>query len=157
MLTTATPTGEHSLDEIEALERSRRRMLLSVVIALAVWIVPQILHTSLEDGLPRPVYAALVLAGIAGALVFVVLMLRYHRFQTRVQSDPELRRRLDDERVVALRKEAIYRGWWTVALAIALGVAIAPFVEIPDQGLLLTLMLIVVNAPIVYFLVLDRD
>jgi hypothetical protein len=44
-----------------------------------------------------------------------------------------------------------------VAIAIALGVAVAPFVEIPDQGLLLTLMLLVVNSPIVYFLVLDRD
>ena len=77
----------------------------------------------------------------AGAAVWLVAMGRYHRFQRRILADPELRRRLDDERVITLRREAVYRGWLVLVVAVALGVVVAPFVELPDQAVLLTLLL----------------
>ena len=115
------------------------------------------IRQQIEDGIPHRLNIALVIAGIVVALAYVVFMLRYHRFQMRVLGDPELRQRLDDERVIELRKEAIYRGWITLVLAVGLGVAVAPFADLPDQAILLTLMLLAVNAPIMFFLALDRS
>lgn len=143
--------------DLEALDRSRRQMLASVVITSALWLVPQILQTALGDGLPRPVTAMLILAGLAGAVVWMVFMWRMHRFQQRVLASDDLRHRLDDERVIALRREAIYRGWVVLLILLAIGVAVAPFVELPVMAVLLTLLLVGVDAPIVFFLALDRD
>ena len=144
-------------DQIESLERARRRMLVAVVIATTAWFLPQILHGVLAEGLPRAATAALIVVGVAGALVYVASMWRFHRFRQRVQGDPELRRRLDDERVAALRREAICRGWIVLVIALGVGVAAAPFVELPAQAVLLTLLLVAVDAPLVFFLALDRD
>jgi hypothetical protein len=157
MITSTSPHDRDARPEVESLERWRRQMLATVVVTTILWFVPQILQTVLADGLPAAARAALVVAGLLAALVWMLAMWRYHRFQQRVHADPELRRRLDDERVLALRREAIYRGWLVLVVAVALGVAVAPFVELPDQAVLLTLLLIGVDAPIVFFLALDRD
>jgi hypothetical protein len=143
--------------DLEALDRSRRQMLASVVITSALWLVPQILQTALGDGLPRTVTAVLILAGLAGAVAWMVFMWRMHRFQQRVLASDDLRHRLDDERVIALRREAIYRGWVVLLILLAIGVAVAPFVELPVMAVLLTLLLVGVDGPIVFFLALDRD
>ena len=154
-------TNEHAAPnpaaEIETLERSRRRMLASVVVTSALWLVPQIVQGLWAGALPRGLAVALVLAGVGGALAWMAFMWRYHSFQQRVMTDPELRSRLDDERVVALRKDAILRGWGVLVAALAAGVAAAPFVDLPDVPVMLTLLLVGVNAPIVFFLILDRD
>ena len=42
-------------------------------------------------------------------------------------------------------------------MAVALGVAVAPFVELPVRAVLLTLLLVAVDAPILFYLALDRD
>lgn len=155
----ATPDSHDNLDppaDIDALDRARRRMLTAVLVTSTLWLLPQILQGILGDGMPRVLSTTMILAGVAGALAWMFFMLRFHRFQTRVHGDPELRGRLDDERVLAVRREAIYRGWLLVVVALGLGVAVAPFAELPDQAVLMTLMLLAVNAPIVFFLVLDR-
>lgn len=156
----ATPTSIDGRDPaiaLDALERSRRHMLTAVVVTSILWIVPQILQDVLSEGLSGPARGALILAGLAGGLIWMVSMWRFHRFQQQVLDDPDLRRRLDDERVLALRREAIYRGWIVMVVAVSLGVAAAPFVELPDLAVLLTLLLLGVNAPIMFFLALDRD
>ena len=146
-----------STADLDALDRSRRHMLIAVVATSTLMLLPQILQGILDDKLPDKLGSALILAGIAGALAFVVFMLRFHRFQTRVHGDPELRQRLDDERVLEMRREAVYRGWVTLVVVVGLGVAVAPFAALPDQAVLLTLMLLAVNAPILFFLALDRS
>lgn len=143
--------------EIESLERSRRAVLIAVVVTSAAWMLPQIVQSVMAESIPRLLNNALIITGILGALAFTGFMLRYHHFQTKVHGDPQLRSHLDDERIVELRKEAIYRGWFTVMVMIAAGVGIAPFAELPDQAILLALMLVAGNAPILFFLALDRD
>lgn len=160
MMTSKSPididSTNDSTNDLDVLERSRRQMLIAVVATSSVWMVAQIVQAIFNNRLPSPFNAILVIAGIIGALAFVVFMLRFHRFQMKVLADPKLRQRLDDERVIELRKEAIYRGWIILIIAIAIGVAVAPFIDLPGQVVLLTLMLIGVNAPIMFFLALDR-
>ena len=156
MVTTKSHDGLKSISELDALDRSRRHMLIAVVTTSTLWLVPQILRGVFDEGLPQALNNALIVAGVVGALAYVFFMLRFHRFQMRIHGDPELRERLDDERVIELRKESIYRGWIILVLAVGLGVAVAPFADLPDQPVLLTLMLLAVNAPIMFFLALDR-
>jgi len=157
MFTREAHANSNTMVEIEALERSRRHMLVAVLIASTIWFAQMILSGLVGDGLPANLKIALFAAGMVGALAFMLLMFRFHRFQMRVHGDPALRERLNDERIQEVRREAIYRSWWVLVIAVALGVAVAPFVELPDQALLLTLMLVAVNGPIVFFLALDRD
>ncbi|MEN8006045.1 MAG: hypothetical protein ABFS42_03480 [Candidatus Krumholzibacteriota bacterium] len=156
MVATESHVGLKSTSELDALDRSRRHMLIAVVATSTLWLVPQILRSAFDEGLPQVLNIALIVAGVVGALAYVFFMLRFHRFQKRILGDPGLRERLDDERVLILRKEAIYRGWVILVLAVGLGVAVAPFADLPDQAILLTLMLLAVNSPILFFLVLDR-
>lgn len=149
-------TTNDTTNDLDVLDRSRRQMLIAVVATSSVWMVAQIIQSIFNNRLPSPFNAILVIAGIIGALAFMVFMLRFHRFQMKVLADPKLRQRLDDERILELRKEAIYRGWIILIIAIAIGVAVAPFIDLPGQVVLLTLMLIGVNSPIVFFLALDR-
>jgi hypothetical protein len=142
--------------QIEVLDRSRRQMLASVVVTSVLWFLPQIVQGLWAGSLPPVLNKVLIVAGLAGAGVWMAAMWRYHRFQQKVQADPELRRRLDDERVIALRKEAILRGWGILLAALTVGVALAPFVELPDVPVMLILLLVGVNAPILIFLILDR-
>ena len=142
--------------EIETLEKSRRRMLLSVALFMLVWFVPQILESLGPETFPRGLRALFAVLGAVGGIVWMVLMLRFHRLQTKVRNRPELQERLNDERVRQLRREAVYRGWVTMVVLVAVGVALAPFVEIPGQPLLMTLLLVGVEAPILFFLWLDR-
>ncbi len=143
-------------NEIETLEASRRRMLLSVALFMLLWFLPQILEelgTEAFSGSLRSLFAIL---GAAGGIVWMVLMFRFHRLQTKVRNRPELRERLNDERIVQLRREAVYRAWVTLLVLVAMGVALAPFAELPSQALLMTLLLVGVDAPILFFLWLDR-
>ena len=153
------PESRESLktfSQLDALDRSRRHMLTAVVATSTLWILPQILQGVLYETLPHIVNSILVIAGMTGGLAWMAFMFRYHRFQMRVLGDPELKKRLDDERITQIRREAIYRGWFVLVVAVAIGVFVAPFAELPDQAVLLSLMLLGVNAPIVFFLVMDR-
>jgi hypothetical protein len=154
-------TTGHSLPnpaaQIEILDRSRRRMLASVVATSVLWFVPQIVQGLWAGALPRGLTIVLVLAGIGAAFAWMGFMWRYHSFQQRVLADPDLRSRLDDERVVALRKDAILHGWAVLVAALGVGVAAAPFVDLPDMPVMLLLLLLAVDGPIVAFLILDRD
>jgi hypothetical protein len=157
-MATATPSPTpHTAAELEALERSRRHMLAAVVITSALWLVPPIVQGFAGEALPRTLRSVLVLVGVLGALAWMLFMWRFHRFQGRVQNDPALRAQLDDERILALRRESICRGWMVLVIALGLGIAAAPFTELPDVALLYALMLVAVNAPILFFLALDRD
>lgn len=156
MVTADSTSNRDSTTEIDALERSRRHMLTAVVATSTLWLLPQIVQGIKDDWLPGPLNTALVLAGVVGALAYVVFMMRFHRFQMRVHADPELRRRLNDERVLEMRMKAVYRTWVILVVAVALGVAAAPFTDLPDTPVLLTLMLLAVNSPIIFFLVMDR-
>lgn len=156
METTDSNHGTNSIAEIEALDQSRRHILVAVATTSTLWMLPEILRGVFGDTLPQVFNNVLILAGVIGSLAFMVFMFRFHRFQMRVLGDPELRQRLDDERVLELRREAIYRGWIILVIALAICVAVAPFTELPDQAVLLTLMLFGVNSPIVWFLILDR-
>ncbi len=156
METSPSHSGSHSTTDIDALERSRRLMLLAVVATSTLMLLPMILYGIIGERLPRMLHDGLIIATIVGALTYVVFMMRFHRFQKRVLSDPDLRQRMDDERVLEMRKEAIYRGWMILVLVIGLGVSVAPFVDLPAQAVLLALMLVAVNMPILFFLDLDR-
>jgi uncharacterized membrane protein len=81
---------------------------------------------------------------------------RMHRFKRRLQADPATRDRLEDERVREVRREAIYRSWFALVVALGLGVALTALVSVPARPLMLVLLLLAVDAPIVFFLVLDR-
>ena len=157
MVTTDSQPGVDSNTELDALDRSRRHMLMAVVITSILMLLPQIVRGIKDDLLPGALNTALVLVGVVGSLAFVIFMMRFHRFQMRVHGDPELRQRMNDERVIEMKMKAVYRAWVTVVVAVALGVAVAPFADLPDQVVLLTLMLLSVNAPIIFFLILDRN
>ena len=149
-------SGPSLNDQVEALERSRRRLMIALVITILLWFVPQILDDLAPAALPHTLRSILVVLGVVGGLLWMGFMLRYNRFQRMVRNRPELRERLDDERIGQLRHQAVYRGWVALLICVAVGVAVAPFVTIPDQALLLTLLLVGVTAPIVFFLWLDR-
>ncbi len=153
---TAESSGPSLTDQVESLEKSRRHMMISLVGTLLLWFVPQILEDAVPDAMPHALKATCVFLGMAGGLLWVVLMLRYHRFQNMVRNRPELRDRLNDERIGQLRREAIYRGWVVLLVFVAAGVALAPFVALPVQALLLTLLMVGVSAPLLFFLWLDR-
>ena len=146
-----------TIAEIEALEQSRRGVLIAVVVASVAWLGPQAIQGAFADSLPTLLNNALIIVGVLGSLAFMAFMFRYHRFERKILANPQLHSHLDDERVVEVRKEAVYRGWITLAIVIAAGVAAAPFTELPDQSVLLTLLLVAVNAPILFFLALDKD
>ncbi len=154
---TADAPGTVTPALVEALERARRHMLLAVVVTTTVWLLPQILVSAAEGLLPGTLVAVLSLAGVLGALAWMVFMWRFHRFQQRVLAQPELRQHLDDERVQQLRREAVFRAWVLLVVVIGAGVAASPFTALPDQAVLTTLLLLAVDAPLVFFLVLDRD
>jgi hypothetical protein len=156
MIPRKTAADTRPVDEIEALDRSRRHMLVTVIVASTASMLPWILRGALGESLPPTLNTVLILVGVAGAVAYVVFMMRFHRFQTRVHGDPALRARLDDERVLALRREAISRGWLVLVVVLGLGVAVAPFAALPDQAVLMVLLLVAVNAPIGFFLFLDR-
>jgi len=141
---------------LDQLERARRRMLLAVVATSAVWLAPQIVIAVSESVLPGTVVAALSAAGVVGAVTWMVFMWRFHRFQASVQRQPELRRLLNDERIVAVRREAVFRTWAVMIVMLAAGVAAGPFVPLPGQAVVLALLLVAVDAPILFFLALDR-
>jgi amino acid permease len=152
-----TTSVDAGIQVAEAMDRVRRQMLIMVVVACTAWFAPQIVLTFSAELLSRTVVVILTLAGMAGAVAWMVQMWRYHRFQKRLGERPDLRHRLDDERVRTLRLQAIYRAWWVLAVVVAIGVGIGPFVELPHMAVLLTLLLLTVNLPIVFFLSLDRD
>jgi hypothetical protein len=148
---------DRSANDIDALDRSRRHLFVLVIITSSIMLLSQAAGAAFFHDMPPLLSKILILAGVAGSLLFVVFMMRYQRFQMRVHGDPELRKRLDDERVITLRKEAIMHGWVAVLVAVAAGVALAPFVELPDQAVLPVLLLLAVNTPLVSFLIRDRD
>lgn len=152
-----TASVDAGIQVIEAMDRARRQMLIMVVVTCTLFLAPQIVLTFSAGHLSRAAVVILTLAGMAGAVAWMVQMWRYHRFQKRLCERPDLRRRLEDERVRALRLQAIYRAWWVLAVVVAIGVGIGPFVELPHMAVLLTLLLLTVNLPIVFFLALDRD
>ena len=148
--------NNHSAASIDALDRTRRRLMVVVVITSSIMLLSQVAGAAFFDTVPRVLKNTLILAGVAGSLLFVVFMMRFHRFQMRVHADPELRMKLNDERVVALRREAIMHGWVAVLVATAFGVSIAPFTDLPDQAVLPVLLLLAVNTPLVSILIRDR-
>lgn len=149
--------SEPTPSALEGLDRARRHMLLALVIASVLMLLPQILLSVSEDHVPHAVTAGLAIAAMVGGFVWMGFMWRFHRFQQRVKNRPELRRHLNDERVVAIRREVVFRSWVVLVVLLAAGVAVAPFVALPDQAVLLTLRLVAVDAPILFFLTLDRD
>lgn len=146
----------HSAASIDALDRTRRHLMIVVVITSSIMLLSQAAGAAFFDSVPRILKNTLILTGVAGSLLFVVFMMRYQRFQMRVHADPELRKRLDDERVIALRRDAIMHGWAVVLVAVAIGVGLAPFADLPDQVVLPVLLLLAVNTPIVSLLIRDR-
>ena len=143
--------------ELEDLDCARRHMLLALVIASILMLLPQILMSVSEESVPHAVTAGLAIAAMVGGFVWMGFMWRFHRFQQRVKNRPELRGFLNDERVMAIRREAVFRTWFVLVVIIGLGVAVAPFVTLPDQTVLLTLLLVAVDTPLLFFLALDRD
>lgn len=146
----------HSAASIDALDRTRRNLMIVVVITSSIMMLSQAAGSAFFDQMPVILRNTLIFAGVTGSLLFVVFMMRFQMFQTRVQGDPELRKRLDDERILTLRREAIMHGWVVVLLALAAGVAVAPFADLPDQAVLPVLLLLAVNTPIVSLLIRDR-
>lgn len=142
---------------LEDLDRARRHMLSSLVIASVLMLLPQILLSISEESVPHTVTVGLAIAAMIGGFVWMGFMWRFHRFQQRVKNQPELRRSLNDERIVSIRREAVFRTWFVLVVIIGLGVAVAPFVTLPDQAVLLTLLLVAVDTPLLFFLALDRD
>ena len=157
MTSLETTPKTHTAASIDALDRSRRHLMIVVVITSSIMLLSQAAGSAFFDHTPQILKNVLILAGVAGSLLFVVFMMRYNRFQMRVLADPDLRKRLDDERVLSLRREAIMHGWVAVLVVVAIGVGIAPFVELPDQAVLPVLLLLAVHTPLVSFLIRDRD
>lgn len=144
------------MDPIDALDRARRRMLTAVVLTSLLWLLPQVALTARSGGLASP--WGQVLAGLAalGALAWMFYMWRYNRFRRRIERDEELRRRLDDERVREVRRDSIYRSWWVLVVVIGVGVAATALTDLPAQPVLLALLLVAVDAPLLFFLAMDR-
>ena len=91
-----------------------------------------------------------------GALAWMFFMWRYHRFRRGLLEDPSAAKQLDDERVRDLRRESIHRSWFVLVVATGVGVAGSALTDLPAQPILLALLLIAVEAPLVFFLCLDR-
>lgn len=141
---------------IESLDRVRRRMLWAVVVTSLLWLLPQITLVGGADDLPATWRVPLVVATLFGAGAWMFFMWRMRRFNRRLRADPATRDRLEDERVREVRREAIYRSWFVIVVTLGLGVALSALVSVPSQPLMLVLLLLAVDAPIVFFLVLDR-
>lgn len=144
------------MDPIDALDRARRQMLVAVVAASLVWLLPQVVLTAGNEELATPWLQTMSVVAVAGALAWMFFMWRYHRFRRRVESDEQLRERLDDERVREVRRESIYRSWWVLVVVIGLGVGLSALTELRAQPVLLVLLLVAVDAPLLFFLALDR-
>lgn len=143
-------------DQAESLEKSRRRLMIALVATTALWFLPQILDSFVPEAIPHSLKTVLIFLGLIGNLLWLVFMYRFFRYQQLVLGRPELQDRLEDERIGAIRREAGFRGWATLLVFVAVGVGLAPFVVIPVQALLMTLLMVGVTAPLLFFLWLDR-
>lgn len=101
-------------DQIERLDRQRRRMLVGFVVAVIALWGPNILRGALRTELPNGVRGALIMIGLVGTVLFVVYMMRLFIFGAKLAQSPNLVAVLLDERVRAISSRACAAGFWAV-------------------------------------------
>lgn len=154
-------------DQIERLDRQRRRMLVGFVVALIAFRVPEILREALITELPDGLRGALLMIALVGTVLFVVYMLRLFIFGAKLAQSPNLAAVLLDERVRAVSSRAFAVGFWAVMTLLAAASALPAVAwAFTDSGAIVTErvgavaadtgLLVGVVTAIVAFLVLDR-
>lgn len=154
-------------DQIERLDRQRRRMLVGFVVALIAFRVPEILREALKTELPNGLRGALLMIALVGTVLFVVYMLRLFTFGAKLAQSPNLAAVLLDERVRTVSSRACAIGFWAVITLLAAASALPAVAwAFTDSGAIVaervgavaadTGLLVGVVTAIVAFLVLDR-
>jgi len=96
------------MSEVEALDRSRRRMLLGLLIGFGVWQSVSIAKALVGGArFPRGVYLGLMAVSLAGGAYWGFELLQMLRWARRVRRNPELAATLNDERVQVVRLKAL--------------------------------------------------
>ena len=155
---TQTPIAQSpAAQNIDQLDRSRRRALAGFLAAFAAWQIPTIAREILGRSLPDPVAAGLTLLAAAAGVLWIVSLLRLLLLQRAVARDPEAAAALDDERVHRVRARALAFGFWALVVYLA-AVRLADFVvAVPAGAAALGGLLVAAVTATTAFLILDRE
>lgn len=142
---------------VDILGRSRRRMLLGFAIAFIAWQVPTVLDEVLAGSVPDRYGVLLtVLAAVAG-IVCLVFAIRYVRTARAIARDASVAAALDDERVRAIRNRSYAVGFWTIGGFLIATRLLALGWDLSASAVAQIGLIVAVAAPIVTFVVLDRE
>lgn len=109
------------MSDTEALDRSRRKMLLGTLVGFAVWqslsIADGLLRSS---GVSRGVHSGLIGVSLVGWAYWCFQGIRVLRWGRRIQTDPQLAAALNDERVQVARLKAFTVAFFAMLAAQAI-------------------------------------
>ncbi len=109
------------MSDTEALDRSRRKMLLGALVGFAVWqsltIVDGLLGSS---GVSRGVHSGLIGVSLLGWAYWCFQGIRMFRWGRRIRHDPQLAGSLNDERVQLARLKGCTVAFFTMLAAQAI-------------------------------------
>jgi hypothetical protein len=142
-------------DRVEALDRSRRRMLTGFLVAFLAWQVPAIVLAATQIAHRGVAVASSLLAAVAG-VVWIVYLVRLLRLQREVAGDPEAALALEDERVRQARARAFAFGFWALSLYLLAARFGAFVVELPTAEVVQAGLVVAAASAIGAFLVYDR-
>lgn len=143
-------------DRIDALERTRRRMLAGFLVAYVTWQVPTIVQEAAGARMPPGIVGASSVLAALAAVVWIAYSLWLWRLLRQLAHDPAMAEALDDERVEQARSRALAFGFWALLVYLAMARLAAFLLEISAATVAQSGLVVAVAAVIGAFLVYDR-
>jgi hypothetical protein len=106
--------------EREALDQSRRRMLLGFLVGFDVWVIMRIADAVLGRTTLGSARLGLIAVALAGWAYWSVQLIQMIRWVRHVRRDPELAASLNDERIELARLKSWRVGFFAVLAAQAI-------------------------------------
>jgi hypothetical protein len=139
------------------MERRRRRVLLTGLVAFCVWQIAMLVNDAMPGTQSRIVQQVLIAVGMLGWLFWSVNTWQQMRFQKELQQHPAVAQALNDELTVHNRNKAIAAGFVAVMATQAVIILLSMVWELKAMTAAQLTLMVGVAAMTVAFLLLDRE
>lgn len=139
-------------ESVEQLDRRRRRLLLWFVLAFTAWQVPTIIDDVMGDDGGRLWAGLIALSSVAGMLLWLVVGYRLLRTMQAIDSRPEVRAALNDERIQRLQDRSLRVGFFGLVIYLVGARLLSLLYALPVKTIADIGILVAVVVPIVAFL-----
>lgn len=150
------PQGATMIHTPEAMENSRRRLLMWGLIGFGIWQGADLTRHILR-GMSRAGEVALLFIGLAGAALWVFNMIRLQSFIRAMKNDPALAQALGDERYRHAVLRSYAAAFWTLLITSGLLALWSAFLPLSGRVAAQLFLVVGVCSAQIALLIYDRD